>query len=107
MDCLGEGGAGSMSNLFLRLVGTWCTRLACGAVAVALIACGVALAAQGSAPKLMRAVDPQVRFSATAIKFPHQPPAPRVISAAVPTNRSSVYEEEAAAKKKAEEEAAA
>jgi hypothetical protein len=96
-----------MSNLFLRLVGMWRTRLACGAVAVALIACGVALAAQGSAPKVIRTEDSHVKSRGTAIRAPHKAPARSVVSTARPTNRSSVYEEEAAAKKKHEEEAAA
>jgi hypothetical protein len=88
-------------------MGMWRTRLACGAVAVALIGCGVALAAQGSAPKVIRTADSHVKSRGIVIRAPRKAPTRRIVSTARPTNRSSVYEEEAAAKKKHEEEAAA
>jgi hypothetical protein len=86
-----------MSNL-LRLGGTWRSGLALTAVAIALIACGVAL----SAP----------------VRATHDTSAAKTLSAAKATNRAFVYlpapapgntkhEEEAAATKKHEEEAAA
>ena len=106
-----------MSNL-LRLGGTWRSGLALTAVAIALIACGVALSAQGGTPKVIRARDSHVRSRVAPVRATHDTSAAKTVSAATATNRAFVYlpapapgntkhEEESAAAKKHEEEAAA
>ncbi|HEY4894631.1 MAG TPA: hypothetical protein VII01_00945, partial [Solirubrobacteraceae bacterium] len=88
--------------------------MALTAVAIALIACGVALGAQGGTPKVIRAGDSHVRSRVAPIRATHDTPAAKTVAAATATNRAFVYspgntkhEEESAAAKKHEEEAAA